>query len=259
MNFPFTQGQPRRPNLSEDSVASDPGRPPVVAPGSTRTAGRPWVDPRSVVRSANKRGRPAVDRTHGSTPGRFSESCCCAWRVWVWPEVDIPQLSAVVAPGSTSLVVCCRTPVLVLSSAVKGLFENARKTQQTARSAFLIKRGGTELKPERHGTVSLRGACQELRAELLLLLDTLHRALHDGRPVFLVLTGACQFGHGVGGFTSNFIHSAPVVAGPPLRRSGPGTSEGRCAALRHRSSRTLRNRVRRCLPRCWADVWRKVR
>ena len=47
-----------------------------------------------------------------------------------------------------------------------------------------------------------------------------------------MLTGACQFGHGVGGFTSNFIHSAPVVAGPPLRRSGPGTSDGalRCVA-----------------------------
>jgi hypothetical protein len=28
-----------------------------------------------------------------------------------------------------------------------------------------------------------------------------------GRPVFLVLTGAFQFGHGVGGFTANFIHS----------------------------------------------------
>ena len=26
---------------------------------------------------------------------------------------------------------------------------------------------------------------------------------------FLVLTGACQFGHGVGGFTTNFIHSTP--------------------------------------------------
>ena len=82
MDFPFTQGQSRRPNLSGGSVAPDPGRPRVVAPpGSTRTAGRPWADPRSVVRSANKRGRPAVDRTHGSTPGRFSESCCCAWRV----------------------------------------------------------------------------------------------------------------------------------------------------------------------------------
>ena len=36
---------------------------------------------------------------------------------------------------------------------------------------------------------------------------THRRALHDGRPVFLVLTGACQFGHGVGGFATNFIHS----------------------------------------------------
>ena len=25
--------------------------------------------------------------------------------------------------------------------------------------------------------------------------------------VFLILTGACQFGHDVGGFTTNFIHS----------------------------------------------------
>ena len=28
---------------------------------------------------------------------------------------------------------------------------------------------------------------------------------------FLVLTGACQFGHGVGGFTINFIHSKPLA------------------------------------------------
>ena len=30
--------------------------------------------------------------------------------------------------------------------------------------------------------------------------------------VFLVLTGACQFGHGVGGFTTNFIHSVPLAS-----------------------------------------------
>ena len=33
------------------------------------------------------------------------------------------------------------------------------------------------------------------------------RSMMDGR-YFLVLTGACQFGHGVGGFAANFIHSA---------------------------------------------------
>ena len=32
------------------------------------------------------------------------------------------------------------------------------------------------------------------------------RSIMAGR-IFLVLTGACQFGHGVGGFTTNFIHS----------------------------------------------------
>ena len=77
----FTQGQSRRPNLIGNSLAPDPGRPWVVAPGSTRAAGRPWVDPRSVVRSTNERGHPAVDRTHGSSPGRVSESCCPTWRV----------------------------------------------------------------------------------------------------------------------------------------------------------------------------------
>ena len=30
--------------------------------------------------------------------------------------------------------------------------------------------------------------------------------------VFLVLTGACQFGHGVGGFTTNSIHSCPPLS-----------------------------------------------
>ena len=113
MNFPFTQGQSRRPNLSEDSVAPDPGRPRVVTPGSTH--GRSF--------GVRIRGRIAVDRTHGSTPGRFLESCCCAWRVWCRPEVDIPQLSAVVAPGSTSLVVCC------------GLSVSAARRREGARAA----------------------------------------------------------------------------------------------------------------------------
>ena len=31
------------------------------------------------------------------------------------------------------------------------------------------------------------------------------------RRIFLVLTGACQFGHGVGGFTTNFIHSRSAL------------------------------------------------
>ena len=52
------------------------------------------------------------------------------------------------------------------------------------------------------------------KSDVELTVLTLHCALHDGRPgfrVFLVLTGACQFGHGVGGFTTNFIHSPPLV------------------------------------------------
>ena len=54
-------------------------------------------------------------------------------------------------------------------------------------------------------------------------------ALHDGRrPVFLVLTGACQFGHGVGGFATIFIHSPRKPKGKPgrpfagARGGGPG-------------------------------------
>ena len=38
---------------------------------------------------------------------------------------------------------------------------------------------------------------------------TLHRALNDGRPGFPGAEGrACQFGHGVGAFTTNSIHSS---------------------------------------------------
>ena len=72
MNLAFTQGQSRRPDLSEGSVASDPGPPRVVAPGSTRTAGRPWVDPRSVVRSANGFTHPMVAHIR--------------WSLRIWPE-----------------------------------------------------------------------------------------------------------------------------------------------------------------------------
>ena len=43
-------------------------------------------------------------------------------------------------------------------------------------------------------------------------LPSTARSMMVGR-VFLVLTGACQFGHGVGGFTTNFIHSQNLHAG----------------------------------------------
>ena len=40
--------------------------------------------------------------------------------------------------------------------------------------------------------------------------------------VFLVLTVACQFGHGVGGFTIKFIHSfGSSRYGKPIIRLGP--------------------------------------
>ena len=77
IHLPFTHDQPRRPRPQQKFGSFRPrstaGRPaPRVGPGSTR--GRSFG-----VRI--KRGRPAVDRTHGPIPGRFSESCCCAWRV----------------------------------------------------------------------------------------------------------------------------------------------------------------------------------
>ena len=40
--------------------------------------------------------------------------------------------------------------------------------------------------------------------------------------IFLVLTGACQFGHGVGGFTTNSIHSD--VPGPCTLHRAPVVS-----------------------------------
>ena len=65
IDLPFTQGQSRRPNLSEGSVASDPGRPQVVALVSTRTAGRPLVDPHR----GSALGRPTVGRSECESKG----------------------------------------------------------------------------------------------------------------------------------------------------------------------------------------------
>ena len=104
--MPKAQGQPRRPDLSEGSVAPDSGRPQVVAPGSTRTVGRPWVDPRSVVRSAIKVAALQSTELTGRLLVAFQKAAVVLGVFRVRPEVDIPQLSAVVAPGSTSLVVC---------------------------------------------------------------------------------------------------------------------------------------------------------
>ena len=65
----------------------------------------------------------------------------------------------------------------------------------------------------------VRGEFPRLSTPLSLLqpqeegsrLPSTARSMMAGR-VFLVLTGACQFGHGVGGFTTNFIHSPACPA-----------------------------------------------
>ena len=51
--------------------------------------------------------------------------------------------------------------------------------------------------------------------------SNLYRALHDGRPVSGA-AGACQFGHGLGGFAIKFIHS-------PDRRYDDTTTQARAA------------------------------
>ena len=59
-----------------------------------------------------------------------------------------------------------------------------------------------------------------------LCLPSTARSMMVGR-VFLVLTGACQFGHGVGGFTTNFIHSlwADLRRGALWRATAAGTEK----------------------------------
>ena len=42
------------------------------------------------------------------------------------------------------------------------------------------------------------------------LLPSTARSMMAGR-VFLVLTGACQFGYGLGGFTTSFVHSRALT------------------------------------------------
>ena len=69
---------------------------------------------------------------------------------------------------------------------------------------------------ERHRTRFAHNGKMRLLKKMAPLPSTA-RSMMVGR-VFLVLTGACQFGHGVGGFTTNFIHSFAVFfRGPELR------------------------------------------
>ena len=62
---------------------------------------------------------------------------------------------------------------------------------------------------------------------LLFYLSCVHvffnaaRSMMVGR-VFLVLTGACQFGHGVGGFTTNFIQMSFIHVFFNARKIGSG-------------------------------------
>ena len=51
------------------------------------------------------------------------------------------------------------------------------------------------------------GQCTSLR-----VLPSTARSMMAGRA-FLVLAGACQFGHGVGGFTANLIHPGAAAGG----------------------------------------------
>ena len=69
-------------------------------------------------------------------------------------------------------------------------------------------RNGTPAKRRRFG-----GAVSSYAA--LSKLPTARSMMAGQFP--LVLTGACQFGHGVGGFATNFIHSAAIFS--PEQRS----------------------------------------
>ena len=75
------------------------------------------------------------------------------------------------------------------------------------------------------------------------LLPSTARSMMVGR-VFLVLTGACQFGHGLGGFTTNFIHSAlteNIFSGKPTGRSSERTTMAVVAQINDDAGRWLRS------------------
>ena len=96
-----------------------------------------------------------------------------------------------------------------------------------------LKRTGTKFKCSRlllgHDGHPCSGA-------LLHLVMVTTRSMMVGW-VFLVLTGACQFGHGVGGFTTNFIHSKWYFF--PVHFPGRSTLSRKWGAKKHRQNRPL--------------------
>ena len=52
-----------------------------------------------------------------------------------------------------------------------------------------------------------RGAAVALQLRRRQALPSTARSMMVGRVFLVLTTGACQFGYGVGGFTTNFIHS----------------------------------------------------
>ena len=66
-------------------------------------------------------------------------------------------------------------------------------------------------------------------------LPSTARSMMVGRAfLVLVLTGACQFGHGVGGLTTNFIHSGVRLnLFTHAKNSAPGTTSARSERAPH--------------------------
>ena len=77
-------------------------------------------------------------------------------------------------------------------------------------------------------------------------LPSTARSMMVGR-VILVLTGACRFGHGVGGFTTTFIHSGLSTPRPAGARPGTRTSGGARDAS---ATREVANASGPCTGRC---------
>ena len=83
----------------------------------------------------------------------------------------------------------------------RGVANDSSPSRAVTRAAAVLWRpdtGGGGVASDSGGRVRVGG--------VFCCLPSTARSMMVGR-VFLVLTGACQFGHGLGGFATNLIHS----------------------------------------------------
>ena len=135
-----------------------------------------------------------------------------------WSPLGRLRLSCVAKPFRPTRNLAARTPAAATDSPLMCAPANGRPG-----FPFGFVGAGGRLPKARRGRL--------LIGKFSFLLFFFRRSMMAGR-VFLVMTGACQFGHGSGGFTTNFVHSSSSAAATAISQ-GTAPWPPRRATLLH--------------------------